>query len=228
MDDGEGEMMKRSIFRLVLATTMFCLGIGGAQARPAHYPPCGDHQPPNQPSAFCRPAFIGGTLVGLRSSMPFAWIRSAPDSHASALATIWPDDNPTLKIMAGDNVYSSAHWDGLQWWWQVATLAEHPTVRGWVEQAALRAIGPTDSSPYVLADWQPPLTVRAEDGLPFLWLRSAPASDASVVTVIPSRGHVTILGDPQYDSIQWWWRVAYRTGYGTKIGYVEQSLVEPV
>lgn len=97
-----------------------------------------------------------------------------------------------------------------------------------MEQAALRTMSPTDSSPYTQANWQGPLTVRVEDSLHFLWLRETPASDAPVISVIPERGLMIILGNPQFDGTQWWWRASYASSAGAKTGYVEQSLIEPL
>lgn len=215
--------MKRPMLLTIIALS---LGVSTIQAKPAHYPPCGDRQPPNQSSAFCRPRFIGGELVGVHITLPFAWIRSAPSSDASVLITMLPDSNPTLRIVHDTD--RRTHWDGYQWWWQVASLAQRPELQGWLEQAALRDMYPTDSTPYMLADWQPPLTVRVEAGLRFLWLRDAPASNAPLIAVIPARSLMTISGDPQFDGVQWWWRATYITTAGAQTGYVEQSLIEPI
>lgn len=209
--------MWRTRFALLIAVIL-AVNIVAPIHQAAAYPPCGDLQPPNQPSNFCRPKFGNNQLVNLRDHVPFGWLHTEPASDAPIVATIMPTPYASLRIAE-----SCSYWDGYQWWWHVARYPENISVGGWIEQAALQyaAHPPDRSGPYIVQEWQTPVAGQVEPGIPFVWVRTRPASDALVITVLPANGTFTIIGPQEYDGNQIWWRIQV----GDQIGYVEQSLI---
>jgi hypothetical protein len=99
---------------------------------------------------------------------------------------------------------------------------------GWVEQASLTYASITGyplEDPTIQADWAVPVSGHVKPGIPFLWLRDQPGSEATVLYTIPANGALTITGSPAFDGVQWWWMVDYATPRGIRHGYVEQALI---
>src|SRR5689334_4130269 len=82
------------------------------------------------------------TWVGnftIRPDLPYAWLRVAPFSSASVVATAYPNQ---LVMAATSPDGQTQVWDGIQWWGYVSV----PTVAvsGWVEIASLQmGLAPT-------------------------------------------------------------------------------------
>jgi len=201
----------------ILLLILWSPAVRSAQA--AYYPPCGDLQPPDS-SSICRPMFMLGQEIQVKPEIPFVWLRSAAGSPI-IMATVWPGSGPTMKI-----INTSDYWDGYQRWWYVSLYPVNQHIAGWVEQSSLRAYGalPTND-PTIQANWITPLAAWVKPGVPFLWMRSTPASANNITGTIPANGQVKVLGSPSYDSVQWWWFVEYKAGRNYYYGYVEQGLL---
>jgi hypothetical protein len=184
-----------------------------------------------------------GTLVRVKPSVPFSWLRKAPSSSSAVLDTAPAGDY--LVIYATPPV-----WDGVQWWWAV----RRGNVIGYVEQNSLEevllvptvpgeAVSPTPTVPpasptplpasetpgvtTTQANWNIRTMLRVKASKPFSWLRSAPSSGATPVDYAKSLESLFVISDtPQWDGVQWWWLV--RRGTGSIIGYVEQDSLEPI
>jgi hypothetical protein len=211
---------------MIVLVVAICLGAVGGRA--LAYPPCGPYQEPlsNDSGSFCRPMYFGYELVHLTSGVPFAWIRSAPSSDAPILTTIYPTSYASMKLIYANERYTA--WDGFQNWYQVHPYPVDTGVVGWVEQASITSAaysGYPPENPAELAQWTVPQTGTVKPGVPFLWIRSAAASDAGIVATIPAGGTLTIAGSPTFDGVQWWWKVDYSSRSGIQHGYVEQALI---
>lgn len=70
------------------------------------------------------------------------------------------------------------------------------------------------------------MLLQIAPGVPFVWLRSLPASNATVIDTAQS-GEFLIVASPapQSDGTQWWWAV--RRGSGSVTGWVEQKSLVP-
>ncbi|WP_162909405.1 hypothetical protein [Aggregatilinea lenta] len=187
---------------------------------------CGDQQDPSVPSSPCRPMYLGGEAVTLKTGVPFAWLRAEPKSPQIA-ATVWPNAAATMQIALGPQ----GHFDGFQWWWFV-TLAPsgRPYLVGWVEQASLTAntTSPAPDDPSVVKNWGLPMSGKVKAGIPFVWMRVAPSSDAIPGYTIPPLGPFVVVGGPSFDGYQWWWMVAYPGPYGHVYGWIEQASIQPL
>jgi len=75
-----------------------------------------------------------GTLLSIKSGIPFVWLRGQASSSAAVEATVYPGSSL-------DATLEDARWDGMQWWGYVHTPG---TVGywGWVEQGSLQIAGP--------------------------------------------------------------------------------------
>lgn len=130
--------MRRLILILSLsiiwvAILTFASSQGSSSVAAATLPPCTAYQLPEQIGRSCRYAFQPNQTVSIASSVYYVWLRVAPSSEASQIATVYSFIQPAMRIMAG-----AARWDGRQWWWQVRAVA-NAQVYGWVEQASLVA-----------------------------------------------------------------------------------------
>jgi hypothetical protein len=177
--------------------------------------------------SFCRPTYFGGELLRIASGVPFVWIRSGPSSAAPVLKTIYPAAYANLQIVSfsATPIFS---WDGTQNRFAVHPYPMDTNVVGWIEQASLAGVSTTGyppEDPTVQAAWGVPVKGHVKPGVPFLWLRAGPASDAGILITIPAHGALTILGPPSFDGVQWWWTVNYASGRGVRRGFVEQALI---
>jgi len=71
-----------------------------------------------------------GTLITVKSNVPFVWVRNEPSSVSGVNFTVPQAEHVTLKYT------ESARWDGIQWWIHVNTLGE-VTEGGWVEKHSM-------------------------------------------------------------------------------------------
>lgn len=218
--------MKRVIVVLLLVLVS-ALPFGAASA----YPFCGPYQPPNQPSQFCRYDLVANDTYRLASGVPFAWLRAEPSSSAGIRGTVQPGTSASMVTVGG-----SAHWDGVQWWYEMTTYPDR-RVRGWVERVSLAQVvrqpAPAPQTPQPApgndpsieekAAWNAPFDARVEAGVPFLWLREGPNQGRAVLT-ISANGAFRVTGPAAFDGHQWWWQVAAQGSSG----WVEQGSITPV
>jgi hypothetical protein len=222
------QVMHRQMSAILMAALVLGISFGVVHERAMAYPPCGPYQQPLvNNGSLCRPQYIGGELLRLATGVPFAWIRSEPSSHARVLKTIYPVAYSNLQIVS----YSPTpifSWDGYQNWFMVHPYPMDTNVVGWIEQGSLATVSTTGyppEDPTYQAAWSTPVGGHVKPGVPFLWLRAQPASDAAVVDTIPANGALTITGSPSFDGVQWWWMVDYVSRRSIKQGYVEQALI---
>lgn len=232
----------------LLLTALACiLPLGAAAA----YPFCGPHQPPSQSSAFCRYDLVLNDYYRVTPGLPFVWLRAEPSSTAAVRATVWPSTGASLVTVGG-----SAHWDGYQWWYEMATYPDGRG-RGWVERVSLAQVvqqsappvytpvpfpatpipsfpatpvpmpGVGDPSIEVQANWRAPFDARVEAGVPFLWIRQSPNS-GGIVGTLGANAPFRVLGPAAFDGRQWWWQVQAAIGSAHLVGWVEQGSITPV
>jgi hypothetical protein len=220
--------MRKKISGLVAVVFVLgaCLGI--VSKRALAYPPCGPFDEPlsSTSGSFCRPMYSTNELVQLAPGVPFAWIRSTPSSSAPVLKTIYPTSYPSMKVTYANDQNSA--WDGFQNWFQVHPYPLDTNIVGWVEQASIMLAsrqGYPPEDPINQAQWAVPQIGYVKPGIPFLWIRTQPASDAAIVYTIPAGGALTITGTPSFDGVQWWWVVYYSSPSGVMQGYVEQQRI---
>lgn len=229
--------MKR--FLLAGLIVLVCiLPLGAASA----YPFCGLYQPPNQSSAFCRYDLVANDTYRVTTGVPFVWLRAEPSSTAGVRATVWPSASASLVTVGG-----SAHWDGFQWWYEMATYPDW-RVRGWVERVSLTQVvlnpappvytptpapfqptstpdpGVGDPSIEVQAPWTAPLNARVEAGVPFLWIREAP-NQGRIFDTLGAGEQFIVTNYPQFDGYQYWWPVV---SFRRIRGWVEQGSITPI
>jgi hypothetical protein len=168
---------------------------------------------------------------GLKTGIPFAWLRSSPSSIASPSLTMTPAQ--TVQIQPPGTLA----WDGSQWWVYVGPNFGNAIGLFWVELNSIepRCATPTPPPPPTTtpapgtdaANWQPGNVVRVRANVPFVWFRAAPApGNPPIHTILPGT-QLAITTGPIVDTFnQWWWQVR-DTRNGT-VGWVEQSLVELV
>ena len=160
----------------------------------------------------------------VRADLPFVWLRVAPLSSASIVATAY--SNQLLTAATAPDGQTQV-WDGMQWWGYVTLPAA--TISGWVEVTSLQA-GPAPTltatiAPEVVAPWGISTAVRVRTSLAFAWLRQKPSSDATVIYQVPAGSVMVTIGRPQSDSVQNWWPVLdVQSGL---MGWVEQRALEP-
>jgi hypothetical protein len=210
--------MRRLLCAFAFAITALFVAIGPPQptaARPQQIQ-CGPYVQPG----VCSPRFAKDQQVQIRSGVPFVWLRKEPSSSAQVVGTVVYSVGATLKVAEWPS-----RWDGYQNWWLVTPLP-NSQVAGWVEQASLidQAVAPDFSQ---RANWTAPFTGSIRGGVPFVWIRNAPDSYASVQATLLPWDRFTVLGTPQpvYDGRQWWWYVSARTLFGIRTGYVEQNSI---
>lgn len=202
---------------VVLLVVLWSPAVRSAQA--VYYPPCGDLQAPD-PSSFCRPLFSIGQEILVKPTIYYVWLRTVVGGPVIT-ATVWPTTYPTLKVIGPTD-----YWDGYQRWWYVSLYPVNQHITGWVEQSSLTGYNPLPTNdPTVQAKWITPLAAWVKPGVPFLWIRSTPASANNIITTIPANGQVKVLGSPSYDGVQWWWYIEYRAGTFFYYGFVEQGLL---
>ncbi len=174
------------------------------------------------PSASAQPSadkaeWQAGTMLIVKTSLPFAWARAQASSSAGVLSTL----QPGVQVKVSD----AATWDGVQWWWPLAT--NYGQVLGWVEQNSLQ-IAPVPTSPTPTpppATWGMSNVVRVKAAVTFVWLRGSPSSSGQVQSTQPSGSLFLIGGAPHWDGIQWWWLVQPAQGMS---GWVEEHALELV
>jgi hypothetical protein len=196
------------------------------------YPPCGSYQPQTDSNggSFCRPVFLGNELARIKDALPFAWVRAYPDSQSEVIiATILPSRNATLMLNM-DQQGNSFIWDGHPWWWHVRLCLDQTGYQGWIEQESLVTIAnpaPETYPPDAPAPWQTPSNAGVKHGIPFVWLRDLPNSQARVIITVLSSQSFTLQSNagPQFDEVQWWWLVEHRSGANSWQGWVEQSSI---
>jgi hypothetical protein len=215
-------MVRKTVF-LLLLIGVISVGVAGA------YPPCGPTTPQTQAGslseAFCRPAYIGGELLRIKPSIPFAWLRTQPASDAPIVTTIFPTTQASLTVVSGSSA-SITFWDGVQWWWLVRA---HHGVSGWVEQASLVDATPTTASVTMQGTSTNRQAARAKAGIPFIWVRETPSSGAGILSTIFPGQTFTVTGTPsEWDGAQWWWQVQVNTANGSVTGWVEQTSIQPI
>ncbi len=159
------------------------------------------------------------TVVRVRESVPFVWLRADPNSYAGILLTASPR---TVMAVAGNNAQS----DSRQWWWPVRQV--ETGVIGWVEQASLEAVTgvpPVTPNPaQAPAPWVISGVVRVRAEVPFSWLRRYYNSWSSPVHTVNSGTWLQLVASAQFDGIQWWWKV--KVPGTTMTGWVEQKSLE--
>jgi hypothetical protein len=96
----------------------------------------------------------------------------------------------------------------------------------------LGATGPTlkaaplnQATQVAAQNWGVGALLRVKASVPFSWLRVSPSADAHILATAPSGDFLVVAGaTPQWDGVQWWWRVRW----GGVIGYVEQQSLDLV
>jgi hypothetical protein len=166
------------------------------------------------------------TVVRVRASVPFAWIRAdlngdspSPDAAPAAgiLATV--NAGTELVIVAGPHL-------ARQTWWQVRD--PNSTTVGFVEETALEYVRARPNfalTPIPPSAWRSYFTLRLKSSLPFAWIRSAPNSNAGIVYTVQRGGSVELLTtDVQNDGVQNWRQVGF--GNAPVRGWIEENALE--
>ncbi len=131
--------------------------------------------------------------------MPFAWVRDTASSNGATRATLYPG----IFVNVRD---ANAVWDGVQWWWLVNVPAYN--AYGYIEQHSLQVAplnqptptfgatpttiiptpttvpNPASTPNSIAATWPANSAVSLKFGVPFVWLRTSPSSNAPVVAVV--------------------------------------------
>ncbi len=188
------------------------------------------------------------TIVRIKLTVPFAWLRAAPSS-TSGPADYAPTGD-TLMIIS-----SFAVNDGTQWWWQVRRVKG--TILGYVEQNSVEPVAvavintPTPiaaastPTPIIIvvtsvptagagtpvatvsgaapaATWTVGTLHSVQDKLPFAWVRAQASAKAGVVATLYPGWLVMIRNaTPVWDGTQWWWNV-FVPAFNAQ-GWIEQS-----
>lgn len=163
-------------------------------------------------------------VVRVKASVPFAWIRSDMNGDASSagdasnILGTYPSGT-RFVIVAGANL-------GRQIWWQVRD--PNSTTVGFVEQSSLEFVRSRPNftvSPLPPSSWRSGFSLRLKPSLPFLWIRSAPNSNAGIVYTIQRGGEVVLSGtDVQNDGVQNWRQVSL--GNAPINGWVEENALQ--
>ncbi|MBZ0295649.1 MAG: hypothetical protein K8L99_24035 [Anaerolineae bacterium] len=159
---------------------------------------------------------------GLKSGIPFAWLRFEPSSAAGFSVTLRPGEtvqlnNPPMLV-----------WDNVQWWVYVWPNASPAKGYYWVELGSLepRCQQPTPPASGK-APWQPGNHVQVKSNISFVWFRAAPApGNPPIHTVFPGTQLVIVQGASSDNYNQWWWLMQDPAAGVT--GWVEQNSVELV
>ncbi len=175
--------------------------------------------PLDNPSTGCDAAFDLYEPLTIRAGVPFVWLRKDPSSSAAVVGTMNYSGKTNLAI----NRWPS-RFDGYQNWWLVSSTSNKSLV-GWVEQSSLVLVNAPDSG--ARANWNAPFTGGIRKGIPFVWIRNAPNSNAAIVATLLPKDQFGVLGNPQpvNDSRQWWWYIRASTAAGVKEGYIEQASI---
>jgi len=163
----------------------------------------------------------------IQPNVPFVWLRGDPSSSAEIRAEVVRSSLAILTVVK----FPSA-WDGYQNWWLVGS-PNTTALTGWVEQASLldtTAIAPTPTA-LDPAVWGTPFSATIRRGLPFVWIRSRPDSNGTILDTLVPNDRYTVLGTPEhvFDGRQWWWyvRKTYPSGGYTE-GYIEEQSIIPL
>lgn len=161
---------------------------------------------------------------GLKSGVPFAWLRYAPASNAAYGLTLQPGQ--TVQ----SNTPASLSWDGVQWWIYVWPNFSNVHSWYWVELSSLTANCPQPNPPPPTsgaANWQQGNVVRVKSSVYFVWFRAQPAPGNPPIHTVFSGANLVVMSGPSQDSYgQWWWHMSDpRTNV---YGWVEQNSVELV
>ncbi len=82
-----------------------------------------------------------------------------------------------------------------------------------------------ETTPVPAETWGVGALLRVKTAVPFSWLRVSPSASARTLDTAPSGDYLVVAGAaPQWDGVQWWWRVRR----ANVIGYVEQQSLELV
>lgn len=160
--------------------------------------------------------WAAGTLLVIKSTVPYSLLRISPSSAAASRALLYPGSRLTVYN-------ANATWDGVQWWWQVA----YPSLNlfGWIEQNSLQLAPnpptPTSAPGGNSAGWANGTIVQIRTGVPFVWVRSTPSSAGSVRDTIQPGSLMQITGAARWDGTQWWWPI--RLAFASTTGWVEQN-----
>ncbi len=91
--------------------------------------------------------------------------------------------------------------------------------------ASTMAAPPSQSGQTPAQSWGVGALLRVKASVPFSWLRVSPSTTARSILTVPRGDYLVVAGPtPQWDGVQWWWRVRY----GAVIGYIEQESLELV
>ncbi len=157
--------------------------------------------------------WVVGSQVRVKSNVAFVWLRANASSAGTIIGTYFPRRLFTVQAAASS--------DGAQFWWQVRDVISAQS--GWVEQNALESVSQPTST--VNTDtWKPGDVVRVRAQLPFVWVRSAPASNAGVMATLYAGRNLWISEARRSDGTQNWWRV--QVPNTPIVGWVEENALE--
>ncbi len=110
-------MVKRGLISLFVVLMIALVGVGATQAAPVFQ---------TTPSAAA--SYGVGTLLRVKLTVPYAWLRSTPTSNGETLDTAQSGE---LLMVASPAPQS----DGAQWWW--AVRRGNGSITGWIEQNSI-------------------------------------------------------------------------------------------
>src|SRR5689334_18096742 len=94
-----------------------------------------------------------------------------------------------------------------------------------VAGSTLKAAPSNQNAPTAAESWGVGALLRIKASVAFSWLRVSPSASARILATAPSGEYLVVAGAaPQWDGVQWWWRIRW----GSLIGYVEQQSLELV
>ncbi len=174
--------------------------------------------------------------VAIKSGISFVWLRNQPTSSCACVEYEITSSKRVLRIL--DSKPTS---DGVQNWWHVSTITR-PIKQGWVEEKSLTLLkaAPTATATPDAQHARQFLTnaVKIREGVPFIWIRISPSSNAAIVQTVKfsvpiDSSQCLTLGTAgpisRWDGQQWW-RVLIPSVGGRsniKAGWVEEnSLVD--
>jgi|GEM_PF-599645 len=160
--------------------------------------------------------WAAGTLLSVKPTVRFVWLRSAPTSYSDVRGTIYAGTLVNVRE-------STPTWDGAQWWWSLNVPSLN--IYGvWVEQNSLQFAGPSaTTAPNITpAPWTTSSAVVVGGAVPYVWLRTSPSSNGNVVATAHSTNWLAVANSaPHWDSVQWWWLVQQLPNGSA--GWVEQN-----
>jgi hypothetical protein len=159
------------------------------------------------------------TVVRVKSSVPFAWIRGdLSESAPTILGTYLP--GARLVIVAGPHLGNS------QVMWQVRD--PNSNIVGFIEQSSLEFVRSRPNftvAPIPPSAWLVGFSLRLKSSVPFVWIRSAPDSQASIIFTVQRGGVVSLSStEVRNDGIQNWRQVMI--AQSPVNGWVEENALE--